>query len=300
MEVPNETHVDWIVRCIGGHMEDLDHVKTALIRGESWTTALQRLIAESVNFVESHLEGIIRQAGSAKGEEKIYFWEKYIRFWKMMETLRDTPYVSRREMIHSIFREYNSEIDSYVLADIVCYLTRGTRADLRDDELEIEDLEKEEIENENPGTSQEKLKKEHKTESFMLLSEGLGGWIVSCSSRNRVAFDSLLKHPRVKKMKMVVENELKLQECTKMRSNLLTEQGNAKNEYKHTVDSLMELVKDASVWQELLGEEGYALRKKRLIAKESEKRNQLDNLELQLIKLTTDLERLQIEIHHGL
>lgn len=31
-EVPSEIQLDWIVNCIGGHMQDLDHVQTALIR----------------------------------------------------------------------------------------------------------------------------------------------------------------------------------------------------------------------------------------------------------------------------
>jgi hypothetical protein len=56
-----------------------------------------------INFIESYMESILRQAATVKTEEeKIYFWSKYIRFWEMMKMLRDTAYVNRRDMVNSM------------------------------------------------------------------------------------------------------------------------------------------------------------------------------------------------------
>lgn len=99
-----------------------------------------QLSLQGINFIESHMEAILKQAALAKSEdEKIYFWGKYIRFWEMMKLLRDTAYVNRRDMVNckhlfhlplislAVFQENIIELDSYVVSDIVCYLTRGTR-----------------------------------------------------------------------------------------------------------------------------------------------------------------------------
>jgi hypothetical protein len=43
---------DWIVNCVGGNMEDLDQVLTALKRGEQYGSVLRRMITDSITVVE--------------------------------------------------------------------------------------------------------------------------------------------------------------------------------------------------------------------------------------------------------
>eukprot|EP01125_Pyxidicula_operculata_P011959 TRINITY_DN3919_c0_g1_i1.p1 TRINITY_DN3919_c0_g1~~TRINITY_DN3919_c0_g1_i1.p1 ORF type:complete len:479 (-),score=51.06 TRINITY_DN3919_c0_g1_i1:75-1511(-) len=123
---PTDEQIDWIVRCIGGHMDDLDQVTSALLRGETFHILLRRMIAESINFVEGILESILKSASITTNPlDRIKILEKYSRLWRLMENLRDHPYVNRRDLINVIFKDNVAELDQYVEYDLVSYLSRG-------------------------------------------------------------------------------------------------------------------------------------------------------------------------------
>lgn len=129
------------------------------------------------------------------------------------------------------------------------------------------------------------------------------GWIVSCSSRNRIAFDSILNQPRLKKFKRIIQDKLKINELTDMRDKLraeacklflfiLTASASLKDETTATQTSLLSFVKESAVWKEILTPEAYEERKTALTTKESEKRSKLELVEGKLRKVVEDLEKL--------
>jgi hypothetical protein len=116
------SQIEWIVKCIGGSMEDLDRVITALSRGDSYANILRRMVTDSINFVEDQLEKILQQASDINDEaKKEQVYGKYLRFWSMMEALRDKESVNRRDMIRLIFKEHAKELEDYIAAEIICY-----------------------------------------------------------------------------------------------------------------------------------------------------------------------------------
>eukprot|EP01127_Copromyxa_protea_P000791 TRINITY_DN1069_c0_g1_i2.p1 TRINITY_DN1069_c0_g1~~TRINITY_DN1069_c0_g1_i2.p1 ORF type:complete len:497 (+),score=86.84 TRINITY_DN1069_c0_g1_i2:710-2200(+) len=290
-ELPSDVQLDWIVNCIGGHMQDLDHVQTAVIRGEQWSIAIKRLVAESINFIESYMETILNKAATATEEEKMYSWEKYLRFWDMMKMLRDTAYVNRRDMVNGIFHEYITELDEYANANIVCYLTRGTRTDLGDSEIEQLDLEEDSTPEKEANLAKATVNPDDE-ERFMLLSEGLGGWIVSCSSRNRIAFDSILNHQRLQKFKKMIQNKVKAKALTLEIEKMRVELAALKEEQTATQTNLLNFAKEAVTWRELLGDEEYEERKTKLMQKATEKRNKFESTEAKLGTNITKLDTL--------
>eukprot|EP01122_Echinamoeba_exundans_P017922 TRINITY_DN9870_c0_g1_i1.p1 TRINITY_DN9870_c0_g1~~TRINITY_DN9870_c0_g1_i1.p1 ORF type:complete len:763 (+),score=165.98 TRINITY_DN9870_c0_g1_i1:125-2413(+) len=116
---------DWIFNCVGGNLEDLDQVFSALKRGEHYGSVLRRMITDSVSHVEERLEQIMQQADNLPPnmtKEDVY--RRYMRFWKMMELLRDNDHVNRRDLIRVVFKEHTKELAEYVMSGIATYVNQ--------------------------------------------------------------------------------------------------------------------------------------------------------------------------------
>lgn len=116
---------DWIFNCVGGNLEDLDQVFSALKRGENYGSVLRRMITDSVSQVEDRLEQIMQQADALPpGVTLEDVYKRYMRFWKMMELLRNNDYVNRRDLIRVVFKEHTKELAEYVTIGIATYLNQ--------------------------------------------------------------------------------------------------------------------------------------------------------------------------------
>lgn len=297
--------IEWIYNCLGGHMEDLDQAITALVRGEAFTTVLQKMITESINFVEGYLEAIIKEAAATQQPEaKAAVQMKYMRFWKMLELLRDRQYVNRRDIANIIFKDHVAELDMYARLELICYLTRGTRPDLGEAKFEKVDLEGAHIETkiENPpviqegkeGEDDEKKKVETERERYLLLGEGLGGWIVSAASpRLRMAFDNVLRQPRIIKQRKRVEDSLTLMRNLEKRKELIEEKRELMKERKLYIEELLAFKNGEAVFKNQMGEGVYEKRLNRATVMEYNLQMQLEEIDQNLLLLNTTIKRLE-------
>jgi len=144
------------------------------------------MVSESIMFVERYMELLIKEA-SEKNEnsDKARVFEKYLRFWNMIEILSERHCINRRDLINEVFKNYVFELDQYAELEIVCYLTRSPLR--QEGEIDKVDLQ--------PQIQDDK------TERFVLLSEEGGileGWLVSAaSSRLRIAFNNIVTSQRL-------------------------------------------------------------------------------------------------------
>jgi len=117
--------VTWIVNCIGGQLEDLDQVLTAMKRGDQFGSVLRRMITDSVSMVEEKLEAILQQADSVDSRlSKEDIFNKYLRLWKLIETLRDNDFINRRELVRLVFNEHIRELTEHVRAGLATYVNQ--------------------------------------------------------------------------------------------------------------------------------------------------------------------------------
>lgn len=144
-----------IVATVGGHLQDLLTVVTAVTRGQSWGEALERLVADSAEAVEHILDAILdvpggvaaggaavaaqaagrrnTRSGSAgfasglpahdfqthPGPARLAAYGRYARAWALLSALGDRRYVSRRELTTLIFPACPHELDYLVASGLV-------------------------------------------------------------------------------------------------------------------------------------------------------------------------------------
>jgi hypothetical protein len=146
--------VEIIVTAVGGHMKDLDSVVRQLLEGHSYQSVLERLLADSVDSVESFVEntlleghpvlpgGVFRrespgkvlthtslsQSSTSLGPEMTERAEKFLRFWNLMEELSRRKYVSRRELTTRLYSGHSAELDELTGNGLImCANLRSTR-----------------------------------------------------------------------------------------------------------------------------------------------------------------------------
>jgi len=132
-------------------------------------------------------------------------------------------------------------------------------------------------------------------ESYMLLTEGydFGGVIVSAaSSRLRIAFDTLLKHPRMLKQRRRIEDHLKMKSLNDERNTSLNTKTDLIKERQNYTSELTNLVTNAEKWKGEIGEEAYMKRKRRVVENEGEVEGKLKIIDEKIQRLDEDIQRL--------
>jgi len=200
-----------------------------------------------------------------------------------METLRDKPYVNRRYIIYTIFKEYINELDGFVALDMVAYFSRDES--WRPSGMEEEP--KKVIELNNP-----KLRSE--MESYMLLLDsGHQGVLVAAASfRMRLAFRYLLENDQMIKQRKQIEDFLKLKSLKDEKEKHLLKKGDLVKERQLYTTELANLINNSSKWKEELGPEIFSTRISRVIAMEGEVESQLKSTEERISRLDQSIELL--------
>jgi len=148
--------VQVIVQTVGGHMKDLDGIIRQLIEGHSLSAVLERMVADSVDSVETFIEttllrgepllpgmafaanphakrpakgggGGVPETSELSDAMVARAW-RFVRLWRLMEQLAKRKYVSRRELTTGLFAGHGWELDELTTHGIVmCANLRSTR-----------------------------------------------------------------------------------------------------------------------------------------------------------------------------
>ncbi|KAA0158525.1 hypothetical protein FNF31_05381 [Cafeteria roenbergensis] len=142
--------INTVVATVGGHMKDLDQIIRHLSEGHPLSAVLERMVADSVDSVETYIEGALLQGepllpglafGSHGGEaaggaakshhvpkDMVERAWRFVRLWRLMELLSKRKYVSRRELTTGLFAGHGWELDELTSQGIVmCANLRSTR-----------------------------------------------------------------------------------------------------------------------------------------------------------------------------
>jgi len=116
--------IDTIVGCVGGQMEDLDRLITGLRRGDAYYNILRSMLTDSIAEIEDHLEGILEEASKSQDEQvKQRAYERYIRFWNLMEALHKDGHVNKRSIIVNIFNhQHTEELESLLASHTISFV----------------------------------------------------------------------------------------------------------------------------------------------------------------------------------
>ena len=153
-----------IVGTVGGHLQDLLTVVTAVTRGQAWGEALERLVADSAEAVEHLLAGVrdapggggAASAGTAavQGGRRLVLrgsvgpayalpahdyqahpsparlaaYGRYARAWALLCALGERRYVSRRELATLVFPACPQELDVFISAGLVTCINAKSKA----------------------------------------------------------------------------------------------------------------------------------------------------------------------------
>lgn len=282
--IPSQLQIDWISKCIGGHLDDLDHAIVAMTRGESFTTVLQKMVSESIMFVERFMETIVKEAGEKiDATEKARVFEKYLRFWAMIEILSEREWINRRDLINEVFRDFVAELDHYAEMEIICYLTRTPSRQESEDKVDL----------------QTQIQ-DDKTERFVLLSEDEGileGWIVSSgSSRLRIAFNTITNSERIKIQKKRAEDFVNLQKSIERRKILTEYQTLVISSRKLFFGEMVNVISNMNNWQNNATIDDPQVRLQKLKSLEHESISKLSDIERDLSLLDAKIKVLEVAI----
>lgn len=280
--IPSKLQIEWISKCIGGHIDDLDHAIVAIGRGESFTTVLQKMVTESIMFVERYMELLIKEASEKFDiEEKARVFEKYLRFWSMIRILSETQCINRRDLINEVFKDYVSELDNYAELEIICYLTRNPAR--QDDDFDKVDL--------------QQTGEDDKTERFVLLSDEEGileGWIVSAgSSRLRIAFNNIVTSPRIDVQRKRVEDFLILKKSLDKRKIMMEDQVSITTARKMFFAETVSVLSNSHNWINSFGDAEYKNRLQKLQDLEKESITKLSDIENELNTINQKIKLLE-------
>jgi hypothetical protein len=138
-----QDEIDSIVETVGGHLQDLLIVVTAVTRGQSWGEALERLVADSAKAVEHMLDDILSADQPTNGAptplpsggrshvsslsrdhvqplhdyqtnpspSRLAAYGRYVRSWTLLCALSKSKFVSKRELAARVFPACPHELD---------------------------------------------------------------------------------------------------------------------------------------------------------------------------------------------
>eukprot|EP01114_Cavostelium_apophysatum_P022850 TRINITY_DN8410_c0_g1_i1.p1 TRINITY_DN8410_c0_g1~~TRINITY_DN8410_c0_g1_i1.p1 ORF type:complete len:609 (+),score=142.17 TRINITY_DN8410_c0_g1_i1:91-1917(+) len=255
--------MDTIVRCIGGQVDDIDRVVNALRRGDSYINILRTMLTDSIALVEDHLGRILEEASKATDEPtRMRVFEKYLRFWTMMELLHQEETVNRRLMIVNVFYQNTDELESLLASHMIT------------------------IVNEQPPDTMSK-----KPDSiFSLLNSSLDSVAIAAGSpKLRTAFGLLLKDQKMVKQKTWVSLQIELKNLREREKDKLDKRKDLLGEVAQLSGHLEKLVLNEDKWVSSLSLEDFQNRKKILLERETA-------AESEILEVTKKLAEVRKEI----
>jgi len=280
-EVLSPPQITTIVQCIGGHLEDLDKLLNSLSRGEKWLNVLRRMVTEAMSFVESELESILHEAANANTPtEKEKIFAKWMRFWNMMEMLRDGEYVNRRELTLAVFKENTQELDKYVDLGIASNFIARRPVPITPPKLDtVEEKAKQKDQNKAPETKTREDKQITDLDMEGLLDESLDSAFVGAGSpRYRMAFKTLLGDHRMRDIMHLIQTYFRVIKLTEAIEEHRAKKQELLAERKEWKDEFLTYIKDSKTYKAEMLEQVFENRKLAALRRTEEIERELDNL----------------------
>ncbi|KAN0032888.1 hypothetical protein ACTFIV_006825 [Dictyostelium citrinum] len=115
--------IETMISIFGGQMRDIDLISGLVKRGENFHYLVDLFIAESIQKIASLVDSMYQKANASDNDTvKIQIFEKYQRFWRMLEILSEQHIVRVNDLIQEVFHEQPEEMDSYFQDNIIYFL----------------------------------------------------------------------------------------------------------------------------------------------------------------------------------
>ncbi|PRP88102.1 hypothetical protein PROFUN_04193 [Planoprotostelium fungivorum] len=248
--LPSEA-VDNIVGCIGGNLEDLDRVVTGLTRGDAYFNILRSMLTDSIVQIEDHLESILETASKTTNDaEKYQLFEKFIRFWNLMEILHKDRYVNKRWIVVNIFHhQHTEELENLLQAQLISFVNERFADPI----------------SKKPDSI------------FSLLNSSLDSIALTAGSpKMKMAFGLLLKDEKMMKQRRWVQQQIDLRALRDREDKLIHDRKNTMDEYIQRFGHLEKLVGKESEWVRYLGQDEVDRRKQRILQAEGSLEKQIE------------------------
>ncbi|KAM9954122.1 hypothetical protein ACTFIR_009254 [Dictyostelium discoideum] len=115
--------IESMISIFGGQMRDIDLISGLVKRGENFHYLVDLFISESIQKIASLVDSMYQKANASDNDtEKTQIFEKYQRFWRMLEILSEQHIVRVNDLIQEVFDEQPEEMDSYFQDNIIYFL----------------------------------------------------------------------------------------------------------------------------------------------------------------------------------
>ncbi|EGC37043.1 hypothetical protein DICPUDRAFT_30895 [Dictyostelium purpureum] len=114
--------IENMISIFGGQMRDIDLISGLVKRGEDYHFLVDLFISESVQKLSSVIDSMYQKANASDSDtKKTQIFEKYQRFWKMLEVLSDKYIIRVSDLIQEVFDEQPEELDEYFQENIIYF-----------------------------------------------------------------------------------------------------------------------------------------------------------------------------------
>jgi len=243
--------IENIVGCVGGQVEDLDRVITGLTRGDQYFNILRSMLTDSIIEIEDHLESILEQASQTNDEQvKLQVYERYLRFWNLMDILNKERHVNKRNIVVNVFyHQHTEELQSLLSSHIISFVNERFPDSI--------------------GKKPDSI--------FSLLNSSLDSIAYTAGSPKMcMAFGLLLKDEKMVKQKKWVMQQIELRslrerekECHQNRKALLEERSQC-------LVHLEKIIEAEEKWIRAIGEDALKQRKERILLEQSQLETRID------------------------
>ncbi|KAF2076761.1 hypothetical protein CYY_001950 [Polysphondylium violaceum] len=326
----SKPEIEHMVSIFGGQMRDIDLISGLVKRGEDFHYVMDLFISETVQKIGSQIDSMFQKANIADNDTiKTNTYEKYQRFYKMLEILTDVHLIRVSELIQEVFHEQPEELDEY-FQDNLIYFWVGATSHHSIPEITIsatsssnstpiidsssnsnnDDID----DDETRGNVEKKLK--GSAGSLSMISSnannsassanngGLGNngmnirqysfdnFVSFSSPRIQHAVQIVLKDNRFKLQRETIEKYFKKSDLKDDKKELEEEKVLKHNEYERITTRLDNLVANSKEWIKYIGEPEFLKRKDYLILKENELLLQMEKINSQLFKIENELDNL--------
>ncbi|EGG20309.1 hypothetical protein DFA_07432 [Cavenderia fasciculata] len=253
--------VDDIIQTFGSQMRDIDAIVGLIFKGESYDYVSELFISETTQKISSLVDSMFQKANLIDNDsEKKNIFEKYQRFWKMLEILTEKPNIAASKLIEEVFHEQPEELDEYFKSNIVYYWMRQSEIM---PEIELSTVDR-------------------TYDIFVTFS----------SPRIQNAVKRVLVDHRFELQRNSIDKFFKKHDLKDEKKDLEEERTEKLQEYEKVYTRLENLIENSTQWIKYMGQEKFDERRVYFVTKEDDCLKKIDHLTLQIEKIDKELDDL--------
>ncbi|GAM23603.1 hypothetical protein SAMD00019534_067780, partial [Acytostelium subglobosum LB1] len=254
-----QADIDMIMHYFGGQMRDIDSLVGLVQKGEPLGKVIEMFLSETTQKLGSMIDAMFQKAnGASSDSDKTAIFERYLRHFKMLETLLERPYIPVTELIERVFHEQPEELEEYFKINMVYFWMRQQH------------------------TGMQLCSTDNTYEIFVSFS----------SPRVRHAVERIIKEHRYVLQRQSIEKFFKKTDLKDDRKELEEQRQELQEEYDKVFQRLENLVENSSSWIKFMGEERFDERRRYYLQKEDACLSKIDQVTQKLLKIEEDLDNL--------